>query len=132
MDYPDAELPPAKKRRFFSEPSPASEQPFQFEPSLLDDSNVPDPSPSLRTTPVPEDVQRQEVVSADAVPQNVDNSDLGQGGSQGFDIGLFKSVVGVELAPETSKRIREAAGENTERGMTFERNKANSPIAPLS
>ena len=120
MNYPDAELPPAKKRRFFSEPSPASDPSFQFEASLPENPKVPDPS-SFKSAPIPEDVQGQEVAPSDTPPQDTAKSDIGRGIPQDFDIGLFKNVVGVEVAPETLKMIREAAGENMERGMSVDK-----------
>ncbi|KAI9777835.1 MAG: DNA helicase rad5 [Geoglossum umbratile] len=118
MDYPDAELPPAKKRRFFSELSPASDQPFQPQPSLPDHPDLPDPPSSLRI-PVVEDVQRQEVAVPDAISENASYSGFSPGGPQVFDIGLFESVVGVEVASETLRRIREAAGGDTERAINM-------------
>jgi hypothetical protein len=119
MNYSGAELPPTKKRRFFSEPSPASDQSLQFEASLPDHSKVPDSSCS-KSTPISEDVQGREAAPSDTSPQDAIKSDIGQGIPQDFDIGLFKSVVGVEMAPETLKMIREAAGENMERGMNLD------------
>ncbi|KAH0559835.1 hypothetical protein GP486_003644 [Trichoglossum hirsutum] len=115
MDYPDAELPPAKKRRFFSEPSPPSDHPSQPVPG---DSSVPDPS-SSPIAAVLEDTQPQGITLADAGSGDVCNPDSGGASAGGFNIELFKSVVGVELDPPTIKKIREASGDNTERAINL-------------
>lgn len=115
---------PAKKRRFFIEEDPEPESihyaSTSLGPVLPDDGeNLPDNS-SVRTRETSDDglahSSSQTEISQQALApsENVDNRPGSTG--LGFDTELFQSIVGERISSATLSKLRQAAGDNIERG----------------
>ncbi|KAI9849547.1 MAG: DNA helicase rad5 [Thelocarpon superellum] len=113
MTYTDADLPPAKKRRFFDEPSPVAD------PSLGEDA-----PPTSEIDRLPQLVSSTDAPSTAGAPSRSETGGVGDTGTsdvppEGFDKNLFESVVGESIDPETWTRLREVAGGNLERAINM-------------
>ena len=120
MSFVDIERP-AKKRRFFVEQSPIAEQSFGAESgpnpktshlpntALATEGN--DPSITLNGFHDDgDDIHKIPVSGGGNEDEHIHD------GSQDFDASLLESVVGEKLSPETTRRLRKAAGGDLERG----------------
>ena len=119
MSYPDLEQRPAKKRRFFAEESPTTDQTLCPGPSLPDQLNaLPETSPSTCRKG-----QFTEVVDQSSSQTDIGTYDNGAApprkSSGGFDKELFESFVGGAVPAQTIERLRETAGDNMERAINM-------------
>ena len=121
MSFADAEQRPAKKRRFFVEQSPVAERSLGIEhgfqdrsESLLDTSLTISP---VDDSTYPISASYDHGKSSKVAVENHDRVNETTSQEDGtFDGNLFESVVGERLDPEGTRRIREMAGDNMERG----------------
>lgn len=111
MSTIDSDQPPAKKRRFFVEQSPISEQVLRGESGLPDQSDVLVNTPSLSTT------EGRDSTSADIPVEHYGEANGREPPPGGrFDEEIFQTVTGEKLDSEMARRLREAAGDDMERG----------------
>ena len=106
MSFADAELPPAKKRRFFAEPSPIRDAPLGAVDAL------PQTSPSTGAGDVSSDV------AAASSQTTVHHAEDVAPGPAPFDAATLESIVGETIVPAALAALREAAGDNLERGTS--------------
>lgn len=104
MSFADTEPPPAKKRRFFVEPSPTKES-FK----------------TVTTTVAENPVDTQQVIEtvsdgrAGLPGQDEGSQSLGQQ-ANGLDIGVLEGIIGDKLDAEVASSLWAAAGGDAERG----------------
>ena len=104
MSFADAQPPPAKKRRFFVDASPIADRSCDLPSRIAADEHgaVDLGSAAAASTAIGSETDhgRPSTLQADV----------------GFDRGLLETIVGESLDSNAVRRLREASGNNTERG----------------
>ncbi len=104
MSYAETALPPAKKRRFFVEPSPVAET---FEAASSSPPQNQDAGHDIGTL---SEKSNQGPLEGD-IPRRVVPQATG-----GFDAATLEGIVAEKLDADAIRRLREASGDNMERG----------------
>ena len=116
MDLTDTELPPAKKRRFFTEPSDLSDLSATKKSTVL--NALPQCPPTTATTePSSDDLPPSSSLGGQTTV-NIRLDEISRNGGA-FDKELFESIVGQRVAPAAMQRLREISGENLERALNM-------------
>ncbi|KAI9795698.1 MAG: DNA helicase rad5 [Piccolia ochrophora] len=109
------ELPPAKKRRFFTENSPVLDRSLTHEPTL---PNELDALPEASNSPGTNGTGTLEAKKARSPPQSPLRLDAARDGG-GFDVPLFESITGATVPQEVLRRLRDAAGDDLEKAINL-------------
>ncbi|MCJ1407574.1 DNA helicase rad5 [Ptychographa xylographoides] len=111
MSYPDVEQRPAKKRRFF-----VDDPPVPVDHTLLET-----PKTSLCLNPGDAHLDRSPVSSIQGEVSLLHESakNASTQVNDGFDKELLENFVGKKLSDETIQRLREIAGDDTERAINM-------------
>ena len=110
MSFADAEGPPAKKRRFFTEKSDLLNSSLAQEPSL------PDEFDALSSGALDDEYLERSVIQNGSSASERSARDEAP---IGFDQDMFESFVGDKVPPEVMKQLREASGDNLERAVNM-------------
>lgn len=116
MSFAEAEGPPAKRRRFFTEKSDI------FDPTLDRQRSL-----SHQIDAVESESPVLDRGSSQSSEQDVHTNDHGNGSKptlnrtnhEAFDQETFESFIGDKIAPATMRRLREVSGDNMERAVNM-------------
>ena len=118
MSGPDVEERPHKKRRFFADESPISEKTSYIETASVGSDVLNEKSPNTPTKQCfpGKDNSNFDHDGVGAQPGNIQTTEKE---SNGFDKQLFESFIGEEVPADVMQRLKEAAGDSTERAINL-------------
>ena len=119
MDISEFALPPSKKRRFFNEPSLVHDTSLDPNPALPDEVDALPESTytnghnetALDGTPINNGHANGDGIDTSRISTKRENEEK-------FDVSMFEGVVGEQVSSAILQTLRDAAGEDTERGWS--------------